>query len=172
MTEPMRAPTRAYISLGANLGDPAAALTSALEAIAKDPQISLLKASSFYRTSPVDSSGPDYVNAAALIETTYSPEALLDRLLSIEAENGRCRPAGIHNAPRTLDLDLLVYGSEKRSTPKLTLPHPRMTERLFVLVPLAEIAPDWRDERGRSAASLIAEVTAADPSQQIAKLAS
>lgn len=172
MTEPMHSPALAYISLGANLGDPTAALASALEAIAKDPKITLLKASSFYRTSPVESSGPDYVNAAALIETTYSPEALLECLLSIENENGRRRPAGIRNAPRTLDLDLLAYGSEKRSTPKLTLPHPRMTERLFVLVPLAEIAPDWRDERGRSAASLIAEVSASDPSQQIAKLAS
>lgn len=162
--------TEAFVALGANLGDPAAALRAALAALAADPEIRLLKTSSFYRTSPVDSSGPDYVNAAALVATTRSPEDLLGRLQAIENENGRVRPAGVHNAPRTLDLDLLTYGREVRSSAQLTLPHPRMTERLFVLVPLAEIAPAWRDGAGRPIETLIQAVRAADPSQFIAKL--
>lgn len=170
MSEAKASWTEAFVALGANLGAPAAALRSALTAIAADPEIRLLKTSSFYRTSPVDSSGPDYVNGVALVSTTRSPEDLLARLQDIENENGRVRPAGVHNAPRTLDLDLLTYGREVRSSAQLTLPHPRMTERLFVLVPMAEIAPTWRDGAGRPIEALIKAVRAADPSQFISKL--
>ena len=127
---------RAWISLGANLGRPQATLTAAAKALEQSEGIAHLRLSSFYSTSPVDSSGPDYVNAAAAVDTNCSPEALLKLLQRIEYAHGRVRPAGVRNAPRTLDLDLLAYEGEVRSTDGLTLPHPRMNERLFVLVPL------------------------------------
>lgn len=130
---------RAWISLGANLGRPQATLTAAAKALEQSEGIAHLRLSSFYSTSPVDSSGPDYVNAAAAVDTNCSPEALLKLLQRIEYAHGRVRPAGVRNAPRTLDLDLLAYEGEVRSTDGLTLPHPRMNERLFVLVPLAEL---------------------------------
>ena len=139
---------RAWISLGANLGRPQATLTAAAKALEQSEGIAHLRLSSFYSTSPVDSSGPDYVNAAAAVDTNCSPEALLKLLQRIEYAHGRVRPAGVRNAPRTLDLDLLAYEGEVRSTDGLTLPHPRMYERLFVLVPLAEIEPNWRSPAG------------------------
>jgi 2-amino-4-hydroxy-6-hydroxymethyldihydropteridine diphosphokinase len=129
----------AYIGLGANLGDARAALRAAVEALGALPQTSLLACSSVYRTAPIDSSGPDYFNAVAAVRTRLSPQVLLARLLAIELQHGRERP--YRNAPRTLDLDLLLYGHETLDTPTLTLPHPRMHERAFVLLPLAEIAP-------------------------------
>ena len=162
---------RALIGLGANLGDPKSALCAALQEIAALPETKLLAESSFYATSPVDSSGPDYVNAVALLETTLSPEALLTQLQRIENAHGRVRPAGVHNAPRTLDLDLLDYEGVKQQTAFLTLPHPRMTERLFVLVPLSEILPQWRTADGRGVEALIESVKTADASQQIRCLA-
>ncbi len=136
--------TEAVIALGANLGEPKKALEQALKRISKIEQTILLKVSSFYRTAPVDSSGPDYVNAVATVETELEPEALLSALFVIENEAHRVRPEGVHNAPRTLDLDLLLYGDVVQQTPFLTLPHPRMHERAFVLVPLLEIEPDCR----------------------------
>ena len=108
----------------------------------KEDGISLKKCSSFYKTEPIDSSGPDYVNAVLEVQTSLTPEDLLKKLLEIEQEFGRERPVGIHNAPRTMDLDLLLYEGETRSGAFLTLPHPRMHERAFVLVPLCEIAPE------------------------------
>lgn len=161
---------RAWISLGANLGRPREALEAAVEALRAHPGIRSVRVSSFYGTSPVDSSGPDYVNAAAAVETTLEPEALLDLLQAIENAHGRVRPAGIHNAPRTLDLDLLAYEGEVRSTARLTLPHPRMNERLFVLVPLVEIEPEWRLPSGESAVAAAARIRVQDPSQIIHKL--
>ncbi len=131
----------AYVALGANLGDPLKTLKMAIRAIEGVPGIQLKRCSSFYRTAPIDSSGPDYVNAVIEIETQLQAEALLKTLLDIENDYGRVRPAGIHNAPRTLDLDLLLYGEKTQQTAYLTLPHPRMHERAFVLVPLTEIAP-------------------------------
>ena len=134
------------------------------------PQTKLLAQSSFYSTSPVDSSGPDYVNAVALLETKLEPEPLLKALQRIENAHGRVRPAGVHNAPRTLDLDLLEYEGAVLTTAFLTLPHPRMTSRLFVLVPLAEILPNWRSPDGVPIAAMIEAVRRTDPSQQIRRL--
>lgn len=141
MTPPVDAtkPTSAFIGLGANLGDARAALTAALTALAALPDSRLRAASSVYRSAPIDSDGPDYLNAVALIDTWLAPQALLAALTSIEREQGRERP--YRNAPRTLDLDLLLYGGECIVTPALTVPHPRLHERAFVLLPLAELAP-------------------------------
>ncbi|MGE0097677.1 MAG: 2-amino-4-hydroxy-6-hydroxymethyldihydropteridine diphosphokinase [Hydrogenophaga sp.] len=134
-----RAEVTAYVALGANLGDPAQALLGALSALNATPGVRLVKASRPYRTAPVDSSGPDYVNAVAEVATTLCAPALLDALQAIELAAGRERP--FRNAPRTLDLDLLTYGAGRIASERLTVPHPRMSERAFVLVPLAEIAP-------------------------------
>ncbi|RJP63723.1 MAG: 2-amino-4-hydroxy-6-hydroxymethyldihydropteridine diphosphokinase [Comamonadaceae bacterium] len=129
----------AYIALGANLGEPAQALRDALRELGSTSGVRLVRASSLYRTAPVDSSGPDYLNAVAEISTTLTAPALLDALQAIEQQAGRERP--YRNAPRTLDLDLLLYGDARIDSPRLTVPHPRMGERAFVLLPLAEIAP-------------------------------
>lgn len=131
--------TRAFIALGANLGEAASTIRQAIQDIASLAQTTLVKSSSLYRTAPVDSSGPDYINAVVEISTTLSALALLHALQAIEHNAGRLRP--YPNAPRTLDLDILLYGDETFCTPELTLPHPRMAQRAFVLVPLAEIAP-------------------------------
>lgn len=136
----LRGPVRAYIGLGANLGDPVAALRNALEQLSYLPATRLVRASSYYGSTPVDSSGPDYVNAVAEIRTSLTAPALLAALQKQELQGGRERP--YRNAPRTLDLDLLLFGSACMDGPALTVPHPRMTERAFVLLPLAEIAPD------------------------------
>ena len=140
MTETLH---RAAVALGANLGNPVAALRSALEAIGALPGTQVSGVSSFYRTAPVDSSGPDYVNAVSFVQTTLAPKDLLHALQAIENAAGRVRPAGVHNAPRTLDLDVLTYDDVISDDPELILPHPRMHERAFVLVPLTEIAPDF-----------------------------
>jgi 2-amino-4-hydroxy-6-hydroxymethyldihydropteridine diphosphokinase len=130
---------RAYVGLGANLGDARATLLQALERIAALPQTQLLRRSSFYRSAPVDAGGPDFVNAVAELSTALDPLALLRALQAIETEHGRQRP--YRNAPRTLDLDVLLHGDTCSADPVLTLPHPRGHERAFVLRPLAEIAP-------------------------------
>lgn len=129
----------AFIGLGANLGDARATLRSAFAAIAALPRTRLTARSSLYRTAPIDAGGPDYVNAVARIETGLDANELLAHLQAIEQRHGRERP--YTNAPRTLDLDLLLHGDARIETPALTLPHPRMHERAFVLAPLAEIAP-------------------------------
>ena len=129
----------AYLALGANLGDAAGMLRAAMAAVGGLPGTQVLARSSLYRTGPVDSTGPDYVNAVMAISTALPPLALLAALQQLENSAGRQRP---HlNAPRTLDLDILLYGDVAINTPVLTLPHPRMQQRAFVLVPLAEIAP-------------------------------
>ena len=133
---------QAFIALGANLGEARKALQEVVARINEEESIVVIQCSSFYKTTPIDSSGPDYINGVIKVETTLSPEDLLSKLLSIEKEFGRIRPVGAHNAPRTMDLDLLLYENEVRTTSFLTLPHPRMHERAFVLVPLCEIAPD------------------------------
>lgn len=130
---------RAWIGLGANLGEREAALRAAVRAIAALPGTQVLRASSLYRSAPVDAGGPDYLNAVAEIATTLEPHALLAALQAIENGAGRERP--YRNAPRTLDLDILLYGDERIATPQLTVPHPRMHERAFVLLPLADLAP-------------------------------
>jgi 2-amino-4-hydroxy-6-hydroxymethyldihydropteridine diphosphokinase len=135
----LRAEVTAYVALGANLGDAEKALREALAALNKLDGTRLLRASSLYRTAPVASSGPDYLNAVAEVATTLTAPGLLDALQAIEQAAGRERP--FRNAPRTLDLDLLLYGEARIDSLRLTVPHPRMRERAFVLVPLAEIAP-------------------------------
>lgn len=129
----------AYIGLGANLGDARATLSAALQAIAALPGTRLLRVSSWYRSRPVESSGPDYLNAVAEIHTALEPLALLDALQSIELQHGRERP--YKNAPRTLDLDVLLYGDQHIETERLVVPHPRVAERAFVLLPLLELQP-------------------------------
>ncbi len=129
----------AFIGLGANLGDRGAALQHALASLAALPGTEVRQVSSLYRSAPVDADGPDYLNAVAELATELAPMALLKALQSIEAAAGRER--SYRNAPRTLDLDILLYGDEPIDTPDLTVPHPRMGERAFVLLPLAELAP-------------------------------
>lgn len=130
---------RAWVGLGANLGDPLAALQQALRALAATPGVTLRAASSPWRSAPVDAGGPDFVNAVAALDTTLAPLTLLRVLQALEQAQGRERP--YPNAPRTLDLDLLLHGQQVLGTHELTLPHPRLHERAFVLEPLAEIAP-------------------------------
>lgn len=129
----------AYIALGANLGNPAETLLHAMESIAVLDGVSLLQRSALYASAPVQSSGPDYVNAVVEVNTVLTAPDLLAQLQLLELQAGRERP--YHNAPRTLDLDLLLYGSASMVSANLQLPHPRMTERAFVLLPLADIAP-------------------------------
>lgn len=130
----------AYIGIGANLGDASATVRSAISRLDRMTGSRLLKASSLYSSTPIDSSGDDYVNAVAAIETTLEASALLSCLQAIEQDFGRERP--YRNAPRTLDLDLLLYADQCILTETLTVPHPRMSERAFVLLPLLEIAPE------------------------------
>jgi 2-amino-4-hydroxy-6-hydroxymethyldihydropteridine diphosphokinase len=131
----------AFIALGSNLGDPAGQIRSALRALDKLPDTRLVRQSAFYRNPPEGGGAqPEFVNAVARIETRIGPRALLDRLLEIERDHGRVRD--YPNAPRTLDLDIVLYGESMVQEPGLTIPHPRMLERVFVLAPLAEIAPD------------------------------
>lgn len=130
----------ACIGIGANLGDARATVTAAIEALGRLPGCRRLSASSLWRSAPVQAQGPDFFNAVVTLETSLSPEALLTELQAIEQAFGRQRP--YHHAPRTLDLDLLLHGDAVRSTPPLTLPHPRLHQRAFVLRPLLEIAPD------------------------------
>ena len=129
----------AWIGLGANLGDARATLRSAVQAMAALPGTRVLRVSSLYRSAPVDANGPDYLNAVVELDTTLAPLDLLHALQAIEQGAGRERP--YRNAPRTLDLDLLLYQELRLNGAQLTVPHPRMYERAFVLLPLAELAP-------------------------------
>ena len=136
----LRMPERtAYIGLGANLGDAPAALRGAVHAIAALPGTEVVQCSALYRSAPVDATGPDFFNAVVAVRTGLAPSELLAALQSIEAAAGRERP--YRNAPRTLDLDILLIDDLSIGTPTLAVPHPRMRERAFVLRPLAEIAP-------------------------------
>ena len=135
----MRDPVVAYIALGANLGDAMVAVLEAIEAIGALPDTEVTRRSSLYRTAPVDSSGPDYINAVVEVSTRLCAPDLLSRLQGIETAAGRERP--YRNAPRTLDLDIRLFGSARIDSTTLQVPHPRMYERAFVLIPLTEIAP-------------------------------
>ena len=133
--------TRAYVGLGANLGaDLASSLAQATARLALLPGTRVAAASSVWRSAPVEAAGPDFLNAVVALDTALAPADLLDALQAIEQIHGRERP--YRNAPRTLDLDLLLYGALTLETPRLTLPHPRLGERAFVLRPLLEIAPE------------------------------
>ena len=133
-------PSTVWIGLGANLGERADTLRFALAAIAAIQNTCVQRVSSLYRSAPVDAGGPDYLNAVAELRTTLEPQALLEALQTIELSAGRERP--YRNAPRTLDLDIIFWGNEAINTATLTVPHPRLWERAFVLLPLAELAPE------------------------------
>ncbi|MFT3828444.1 MAG: 2-amino-4-hydroxy-6-hydroxymethyldihydropteridine diphosphokinase [Opitutaceae bacterium] len=135
--------TTAYIGLGSNLGERAAHLRGALAALQRDGAVRVLAQSAVYETAPVGGPAqPDYLNMVVAVETELGAEALLERCLAVEAERGRVRRE--RWGPRTLDLDLLSYGDVALATERLTLPHPRMAERAFVLVPLAEVASELK----------------------------
>jgi 2-amino-4-hydroxy-6-hydroxymethyldihydropteridine diphosphokinase len=133
--------TLAYVGIGSNQDGPVGQVEAALRELDRIPDSRLLARSSLYRTSPVGyADQPDFTNAVAALETSLAPEKLLDELLSIETAHGRQR--SFANAPRSLDLDLLLYGESELKTPRLIVPHPRMCERAFVLRPLLELAQD------------------------------
>ena len=132
---------KAFVGVGSNLQQPRQQVVQALKALAKLPDTRLIAYSSLYRTAPLGyDNQPDFINAAAELETSLPPLQLLHELLALENTRGRQRL--FPNAPRILDLDLLLYDDMVMNTAELTLPHPRMHERGFVLLPLAEIAPD------------------------------
>lgn len=131
---------RVFIGLGANLGDASGTLKAAVAALHALPKTRCVAVSSVFRSAPVEAIGPDFLNAVAELKTALPPQYLLVAMQSIELTHGRRR--SFRNAPRTLDLDLLLYGSLQCNTPELQLPHPRMHQRAFVLTPLAELVPD------------------------------
>ena len=135
-----RDPVTAYVAIGANLGDALQTVLQAFDALALLPDSRVTARSRLYRTAPHEAQGPDFVNAVARLETRLSAPDLLDALQSLENQAGRQR--SYLNAPRTLDLDILMYGDAHMSSPRLTLPHPRWRERAFVLYPLADVWPD------------------------------
>jgi 2-amino-4-hydroxy-6-hydroxymethyldihydropteridine diphosphokinase len=164
-----------FVGLGANLGDPRATLTDALALLRDlaDAGGEAFRASSLYRSSPVDAIGPDFLNAVARFETALPPLALLDALQAIERRFGRERP--YRNAPRTLDLDLLLYGVDGssggllRADERLTLPHPRAARRAFVLEPLSELWPDGEIPGAGRISDLLRQVRL-DPDQRVQRL--
>jgi len=158
------APSDAFIGLGANLGDRARQIESACAEIAVLPTTTLLARSALYASAPLDAPGGEYLNAVAHVRTALAPLELLRALQAIESRHGRLRPFA--GAPRTLDLDLLLYGDVVLASDELTLPHPRLHARAFVLVPLAEIAPE-RVVPGRGR---VVDLCAAVASQRVAKL--
>lgn len=155
---------RVFVGLGANLGDAAQTLREALAQLGRLPQTECVAASSLYRSAPVDAAGPDYINAVAELRTQLEPHELLAQLQALERHFGRDRP--YRNAPRRLDLDLLLFGDRRVASPALTLPHPRLHQRAFVLAPLAELAPLLACVGGRSVAQALALVA----DQRISKL--
>ena len=144
---------RCAIGLGSNLGDSSAILAGAIERLQIHPQIQVIAISSWYQTAPVGPPQPDYLNGCALLETSLAPLDLLNTLQAIESEFGRVR----HEVwgARTLDLDLLLYEDRIIDLPTLQVPHPRMLERAFVLVPLAEIVPNWIEPRSRESLAVL-----------------
>lgn len=142
------------LALGSNLGDSRTILENALKILAQTPGITLQRCSSWYQTAPVGPPQPDYLNGCTLLNVQLTPEELLTTLLDIETKFGRIRKE--RNGPRTLDLDILLFDDLILDTPRLQIPHPRMRERAFVLVPLAEIAPDWIEPvSGQAIAQLV-----------------
>jgi 2-amino-4-hydroxy-6-hydroxymethyldihydropteridine diphosphokinase len=144
-----RAAVTAYIGLGANLGHRLEALQRALQVLGTMPGCRDVRGSRLYRSAPVDAGGPEYLNAVAQLTTTLTAPDLLRALQALENAAGRQRP--YRNAPRTLDLDLLLYGDARIDSPRLSVPHPRMWERAFVLVPLTELAPQCVPEAALAA---------------------
>jgi 2-amino-4-hydroxy-6-hydroxymethyldihydropteridine diphosphokinase len=163
--------TTSYVALGSNLGDREGTIHSAITALRQHGSVDAV--SSFYETAPVGMvEQPDFLNAVVALRTALPPQQLMAALLRIEQQHGRDRSASVPKGPRTLDLDLLSYGDVKMETPTLTLPHPSLAERRFVLVPLTEIAPQWRHpDTGKSAAILLSELSQSggDSSQSLRK---
>ncbi len=163
----------AAIGLGSNLGDRQATLYGAIDALAEQPQIEVSKVSSFYRSSAIGPLQPDYLNACVTINTSLDAEHLLEILWRIEDQWGRTRT--VHWGARTLDLDLLLYADQRINLPQLIVPHPHLLNRNFVLIPLAEIAPDWlypltqksiqalADDLDYSGLEIVATATAKEP---------
>lgn len=147
---------RAYVGLGSNLGDRERMLWGAVHMLAFNPEVDVVAVSSIRETDPVGfADQPRFLNAAAAVDTELDPRALLDLLLSVERELGRMRE-GSRFGPRTIDLDLLLYGDEVVDEPGLTVPHPRLHERRFVLEPLAELDPDLTVPEKGSVQALLA----------------
>jgi 2-amino-4-hydroxy-6-hydroxymethyldihydropteridine diphosphokinase len=145
---------RSYIGIGSNLDDPVARVRTGVAALRGIPDSTLVECSSLYRTMPIGiTEQPEFVNAVAALDTQLAPGALLRELLAIERTAGR-RRGPVEGGPRTLDLDLLLYGNLKMTSADVTIPHPRMHERAFVLVPLFEIAPTLRIS-GKGALSML-----------------
>lgn len=138
-----------YVGVGANLGDAQATVLQAVHQLAKLKGTTQCTAAGLYRSAPVEASGPDFVNTVVRLHTHLGALALLDALQAMELDYGRQRP--YRNAPRTLDLDVLLYDNEVICTPRLQVPHPRMHERAFVLMPLAELAPQLQLKQGNVA---------------------
>jgi 2-amino-4-hydroxy-6-hydroxymethyldihydropteridine diphosphokinase len=158
---------RVYIGLGSNLATPLAQLRSALATLAALPHSNLIARSSFYASDPLGPADqPRYVNAVAALDTALSPLALLDRLQTIELEQGRTRKAE-RWGPRTLDLDILLFGNQKLDIARLTVPHYHMHARAFVLYPLAEIVPELHLPDGRT----LSELLSACPFEGLQRLA-
>jgi len=153
--------TRVYLAIGSNLASPLEQVNAALAALAEIPESQLVAVSDFYRTPPLGPQDqPDYLNAAVALETALAPEALLDHTQRIELQQGRERKA--HRwGPRTLDLDIMLFGEMQIDTPRLTVPHYDMKNRAFMLLPLAQIAPDLRFPNGDKLSDLLANL---DPS--------
>lgn len=152
--------TRVYIALGSNLANPLHQVQSALNALAELPQTKLIATSSLYRTPPLGPQDqPDYLNAVVALDTDLSAENLLDHTQKIELEHGRVRKDE-RWGPRTLDLDILLFGDEIINTERLTVPHYDMKNRQFMLSPLAEIAPELHFPTGESLQSIIAQLGA------------
>lgn len=135
-----RDPVTAWVALGGNLGDARATVLQTIDALARLPGTQLMARSRLYRTAPHEASGPDFINAVVRLQTVLTAPALLDALQAMETAAGRERP--YPNAPRTLDLDMLLYGDARIVSPRLTVPHPRLRSRAFVLHPLADVSPE------------------------------
>ena len=158
---------QADLALGANLGDCQATLNEVLTSLKSAAGVEIVAVSHFYKTSPVESTGPDYLNAVVRVKTSLEPLELLALCQRLEQTFGRVRPAGVINAPRTIDVDVLTYDDWVSTDPRLIVPHPRMLERLFVLVPLRDIDPNWKSPEGEAIDALIERVKREDPSQEI-----
>ena len=155
--------TRVYIALGSNLASPLSQVTAAIEALGVIPASQIVAVSGFYRTPPLGPQDqPDYLNAAVALETSLAPEALLDHTQRIELDQGRVRKAE-RWGPRTLDLDIMLFGDETIATPRLTVPHYDMKNRGFMLWPLFEIAPELHFPDGETLASVLARLGVAKP---------
>ncbi|WP_313951695.1 2-amino-4-hydroxy-6-hydroxymethyldihydropteridine diphosphokinase [Nostoc sp. FACHB-110] len=151
----------AALALGSNLGDSQTILATALTNLGAIPEIEIKSTSSWYKTKAVGPPQPDYINGCAILQVIMTPQLLLDTLLATEQQFGRVRQE--RWGPRSLDLDLLLYDKVILDTPNLQIPHPRMRERAFVLVPLAEIAPDWIDPvSGYAIKQLVKDVDCSD----------